>query len=326
MPILQETFYINAVRDAEDVRQAGWAMCGVDKAAPESPDTRIWFANRKKTRSVVNFEPLCSVANDGWFLARHSCMETLSFCERVHEIVNTDILVSPKGSDVELVLPFARRGTVVIIIQTYSSLWVQPKLLAFQAGLQPLEFVMPSHHLFVCNGFTTTELCTRSSGRPNLALYGQCGLDCPGAQCFNTWRDYSMHVPENDFLPFLLLARRLVSLAKDSSAFESPTWTDSRQCAQALPQEPVQIPREIQRPLWEWPWEPVVHNKAFMYHQTRFGRSVEPTAGIRYARRYNYQVCEPDEGCICCRSKACMRYSNNFTPSMCLTEDVGTVS
>ena len=254
------------------------------------------------------------------FLARHSCMEELSLCERVHEIFNTDILVSPKGSDVELLLPFARRGTVVIVIQTYSSLWVTPKLLAVQAGLQPLEFTMASHHLFVCNGFTSPALCNQAR---NHASYGQCGIDCQGAQCFNTWRDYSMHVHENDFLPFLVLARNLVSLAKEGSAFESRTWVDSRPCAQALPHEPLQIPREMQRPIWEWPWEAPVKNPAFGGHQSTYGQSLEPAAGIRYARRYNYHVCEPDEGCICCRSIACMQYSRNFTSSMCLTSSLG---
>jgi hypothetical protein len=212
-------------------------MCGVEKAASESTDTRVWFANRKKTRSVVNFETLCSVANagatnDGRVLARHSCTETLSLCERVREIFETDILVSPKGSDVELLLPFARRGTVVIMIQPYSSLWAQPKLLAFQAGLQPLDFlIMTSHHLFHCSLSTraTAVICGR---RPNLAVYGQCGLDCPGGQCFNMWRDYNMHVPEHDFLPFLRMARNLVDQAKSRLAFESRMWTDSRSCAQ----------------------------------------------------------------------------------------------
>ena len=302
-------------------------MCGVDNAASDSIDTRFWFANRKKTRSVVNFENLCSVANDrvyaandGRVSARHSCTETLSLCERVREIFNTDILVSPKGSDVELLLPFARRGTVVIVIQTYSSLWVTPKLLAVQAGLQPLEFTMASHHLFVCNGFTSPALCNQAR---NHASYGQCGIDCQGAQCFNTWRDYSMHVHENDFLPFLVLARNLVSLAQEGSAFESRTWVDSRPCAQALPHEPLQIPREMQRPIWEWPWEAPVKNPAFGGHQSTYGQSLEPAAGIRYARRYNYHVCEPDEGCICCRSIACMQYSRNFTSSMCLTSSLG---
>ena len=323
VPILEETFYINASRDAEDVRQAGWAMCGVDNAASDSIDTRFWFANRKKTRSVVNFEDLCSVANDrayaandGRVSARHSCTETLSLCERVREIFDTDILVSPKGSDAELLLPFARRGTVVIMIQPYSSLYAIPKLLAFQAGLQPLDFLMTAHHLFHCSLSTraTAAICGR---RPNLAAYGQCGLDCPGGQCFNMWRDYNMHVPEHDFLPFLRIARNLVDQAKSRLAFESRTWTDSRSCAQALPHEPLQITREMQRPLWEWPWESPVHNRAFPYHSSVAGHSVEPDAGIRYARRYNYQVCEPQDGCICCKSKSCMQYAHNFTLSMC---------
>ena len=131
-------------------------------------------------KPVLGRDDKAYAANDGRVSARHSCTETLSLCERVREIFDTDILVSPKGSDAELLLPFARRGTVVIMIQPYSSLWAQPKLLAFQAGLQPLDFLMTSHHLFHCSLSTRATAVIICGQRPNLAVYGQCGLDCPG--------------------------------------------------------------------------------------------------------------------------------------------------
>ena len=96
-------------------------MCNVQKRQPNPARPLALFVNRQKTRRILNIETLCAVARLRYGLnSRVMCLHSLSLCDRMRTVHTADILVMSKGSDPDMILPFAHRGTVVIIIQIHA--------------------------------------------------------------------------------------------------------------------------------------------------------------------------------------------------------------